>query len=75
MERFLLTKRGRALYPVFGQVEGRPGVPTVYETGVAAFTRVSGRNRDDRHNLLKLWRSGQALGDGSRRHGLPRVGP
>lgn len=67
MERKLLTKRGRRLYrlrsvlvePVYGQVkEGqgfrrfmRRGFSAAY--GEAALVATS-------HNLLKLWRSGQA---------------
>ena len=67
MERKLLTKRGRALYkkrgvlvePVFGQVkEGqvfrrfmRRGIRAASSEAVLVGTT---------HNLLKLWRSGQA---------------
>ncbi|MEK7777477.1 MAG: IS1182 family transposase [Chloroflexota bacterium] len=67
MERKLLTKRGRALYkmrgvlvePVFGQVKEGQGFRRFMRRGVEAaqseWSLVSMT-----HNLLKLWRSGQA---------------
>ena len=67
MERKLLTKRGRALYklrgvlvePVFGQVKERQGFRRLMRRGVEAASSEAiliGTT----HNLLKLWRSGQA---------------
>ena len=67
MERKLLTKRGRALYkkrgvlvePVFGQVKEGQGFRRFMRRGlVAAQSEWSLAGMT--HNLLKLWRSGQA---------------
>ena len=63
MERKLLTKRGRALYkkrgvlvePVFGQVKEGQGFRRFMRLALHVSDR-SGMT----HNLLKLWRSGQA---------------
>lgn len=67
MERKLLTKRGRALYkkrgvlvePVFGQVKEGQGFRRFMRRGLGAAQSewsLAGMS----HNLLKLWRSGQA---------------
>jgi len=67
MERKLLTKRGRRLYrlrsllaePVFGQVKEGQGFRRFMRRGLKAASSESvliGMT----HNLLKLWRSGQA---------------
>ncbi len=67
MERKLLTKRGRALYkkrgvlvePVFGQVKEGQGFRRCMRRGLKAASSEAiliGTT----HNLLKLWRSGQA---------------
>ena len=67
MERKLLTKRGRALYkkrgvlvePVFGQVKEGQGFRRFMRRGLDAAQSewsLAGMT----HNLLKLWRSGQA---------------
>ena len=67
MERKLLTKRGRALYkkrgilvePVFGQVKEVQGFRRFMRRGLGAAQSewsLAGMT----HNLLKLWRSGQA---------------
>ena len=67
MERKLLTKRGRALYkkrgvlvePVFGQVKEGQGFRRFMRRGLGAAQSewsLAGMT----HNLLKLWRSGQA---------------
>ncbi len=67
MERKLLTKRGRALYklrgvlvePVFGQVKEGQGFRRFMRRGVEA-TSSEAALIGATHNLLKLWRSGQA---------------
>ena len=70
MERKLLTKRGRALYkkrgvlvePVFGQVKEGQGFRRFMRRGLGAAQSewsLAGMT----HNLLKLWRSGQAPWD------------
>ena len=67
MERKLLTKRGQRLYrlrsllaePVFGQIKEAQGFRQFMRRGVTAAwgeTFLVGAT----HNLLKLWRSGQA---------------
>ena len=67
MERKLLTKRGRALYkkrgvlvePVFGQIKEGQGFRRFMRRGLGAAQSewsLAGMT----HNLLKLWRSGQA---------------
>ena len=67
MERKLLTKRGRSLYkmrgvlvePVFGQVKEGQGFRRLMRRGLdAAWSEWSLVGMT--HNLLKLWRSGQA---------------
>ena len=67
MERKLLTKRGRALYkkrgvlvePVFGQVKEGQGFRRFMRRGIRAASNEAGIIATA-HNLLKLWRSGQA---------------
>ena len=67
MERKLLTKRGRALYkmrgvlvePVFGQVKEGQGVRRFMRRGLGA-AQSEWSLVGMTHNLLKLWRSGQA---------------
>ncbi len=67
MERKLLTKRGRALYkkrgvivePVFGQVKEGQGFRRLMRRGREAASSEAGII-GTAHNLLKLWRSGQA---------------
>lgn len=67
MERKLLTKRGRALYkkrgvlvePVFGQVKEGQGFRRFMRRGIGAASSEAGII-GTAHNLLKLWRSGQA---------------
>jgi transposase len=69
MERKLLTRRGRALYklrsstvePVFGQVKGNKGCERFQRRGVKA-GRSEWKFISSAHNLLKLWRSGWAIG-------------
>ena len=79
MERKLLTKRGRALYkkrgvlvePVFGQVKEGQGFRRFMRRGLGA-SQSEWSLAGMTHNLLKLWRSGQALGAGPRPHGTKR---
>jgi len=67
MERKLLTKRGRRLYrlrsvlsePVFGQVKEGQGFRRFMRRGLRAASSESVLIGTT-HNLLKLWRSGQA---------------
>ena len=67
MERMLLTKRGRALYkmrgmlvePVFGQVKEGQGFRRFMRRGLGA-AQSEWSLVAMTHNLLKLWRSGQA---------------
>jgi transposase len=67
MERKLLTKRGRKLYrlrsvlsePVFGQVKEGQGFRRFMRRGLRAASSESFLIGTT-HNLLKLWRSGQA---------------
>lgn len=67
MERKLLTKRGRALYkmrgvlvePVFGQVKEGQDFRRFMRRGLVAAQSESSLVGTT-HNLLKLWRSGQA---------------
>jgi transposase len=67
MERKLLTNRGRALYkkrgvlvePVFGQVKEGQGFRRFMRRGIRAASSEAGIV-GTAHNLLKLWRSGQA---------------
>ena len=67
MERKLLAKRGRALYkkrgilvePVFGQVKEGQGFRRFMRRGIRAASSEAGIIGTT-HNLLKLWRSGQA---------------
>ncbi|MDP3062597.1 MAG: transposase, partial [Chloroflexota bacterium] len=67
MERKLLTKRGRRLYrlrsvlsePVFGQVKEGQGFRRFMRRGLRAASSESFLIGTT-HNLLKLWRSGQA---------------
>ena len=67
MERKLLTKRGRALYrlrgqtvePVFGQIKDARGCGRFLRRGLGA-ANSEWRLICATHNLLKLWRSGQA---------------
>ena len=67
MERKLLTKRGRALYkkrgvlvePVFGQVKEGQGFRRFMRRGLGA-AQSEWSLAGTTHNLLKLWRSGQA---------------
>ena len=67
MERKLLTKRGRALYkkrgvlvePVFGQVKEGQGFRRFMRRGLGA-AQSEWSLAGITHNLLKLWRSGQA---------------
>ncbi len=67
MERKLLTKRGRSLYkmrgvlvePVFGQVKEGQGFRRLMRRGLAAASSEAVLIGTT-HNLLKLWRSGQA---------------
>lgn len=67
MERKLLTKRGRAVYkmrsvlvePVFGQVKERQGFRRFMRRGLGA-ARSEWSLVGMTHNLLKLWRRGQA---------------
>jgi len=67
MERKLLTKRGRALYrmrgilvePVYGQVKEGQGFRRFMRRGFEAATSEASLVATT-HNLLKLWRSGQA---------------
>ncbi|MDP3062330.1 MAG: transposase, partial [Chloroflexota bacterium] len=67
MERKLLTKRGRRLYrlrsvlsePVFGQVKEEQGFRRFMRRGLRAASSESFLIGTT-HNLLKLWRSGQA---------------
>jgi transposase len=67
MERKLLTKRGRRLYrlrsllsePVFGQVKEEQGFRRFMRRGLRAAYSESALIGTT-HNLLKLWRSGQA---------------
>ena len=67
MERKLLTRRGRALYklrgvlvePVFGQVKEGQGFRRFMRRGIRAASSEAGII-GTAHNLLKLWRSGQA---------------
>ena len=67
MERKLLTRRGRALYklrgvlvePVFCQVKEGQGFRRFMRRGVRAASSEAGII-GTAHNLLKLWRSGQA---------------
>ena len=67
MERKLLTKRGRALYkmrgvvvePVFGQVKDGQGFRRFMRRGLGA-AQSEWSLVATTHNLLKLWRSGQA---------------
>ena len=67
MERKLLTKRGRALYkmrgmlvePVFGQVKEGQGFRRFMRRGLGA-AQSEWSLVAMTHNLLKLWRSGQA---------------
>ena len=76
MER-KLPKRGPALYkkrgvlvePVFGQRQGRTGVPTVL-LGAARVSGPAGMT----HNLLKLWRSGGPRPHGSQGGGRTFLG-
>ena len=79
MERKLLTKRGRALYkkwgvlvePVFGQVKEGQGFRRFMRRGLGAAQSewsLAGMT----HNLLKLWRSGQAPWGWARPHGTKR---
>ena len=70
MERKLLTKRGRALYkkrgvlvePVFGQVKEGQGFRRFMRRGLGA-AQSEWSLAGTTHNLLKLWRSGQAPWD------------
>ena len=83
MERKLLTKRGRALYkkrgvlvePVFGQVKEGQGFRRFMRRGLGAAQSewsLAGLT----HNLLKLWRSGQApWPHGTKRGRRPFWGP
>ena len=67
MERKLLTKRGQALYkkrgvlvePVFGQVKEGQGFRRFMRRGLGA-AQSEWSLAGTTHNLLKLWRSGQA---------------
>ena len=67
MERKLLTKRGRSLYkkrgvlvePVFGQVKEGQGFRRFMRRGLGA-AQSEWSLAGTTHNLLKLWRSGQA---------------
>ena len=67
MERKLLTKRGRRLYrlrsllaePVFGQVKEGQNFRRFIRGGLKAASSESAIIGTT-HNLLKLWRSGQA---------------
>ena len=67
MERKLLTKRGRSLYPlrsqtvepVFGQVKACRGCDRFQRRGTQA-VRSEWKLLCATHNLLKLWRSGRA---------------
>ena len=67
MERKLLTKRGRALYkkrsvlvePVFGQVKEGQGFRRFMRRGLGA-AQSEWSLAGATHNLLKLWRRGQA---------------
>jgi len=67
MERKLLTKRGRALYkkrgvlvePVFGQIKEGQGFRRFKRRGLEANCSEAALVGTT-HNLLKLWRSGQA---------------
>ena len=67
MERKLLTKRGRALYkkrgvlvePVFGQVKEGQGFRRFMRRGLGA-AQSEWSLAGTTHNLLKLWRRGQA---------------
>ena len=67
MERKLLTKRGRTLYkmrgvlvePVFGQVKDGQHFRWFMRRGLGAAESESSLVGMT-HNLLKLWRSGQA---------------
>jgi transposase len=79
MQRKLLTKRGQALYrmraqtvePVFGQIKDPRGIRRFIRRGLAA-CQSEWRLISATHNLLKLFRHGQA--GAARRHGsLPRA--
>jgi transposase len=67
MERKLLTKRGRALYkmrgilvePVYGQIKEGQGFRRFMRRGLDAAASETSLVATS-HNLLKLWRSGQA---------------
>ena len=67
MERKLLTQRGRALYkmrgvlvePVLGQVKEGQGFRRLMRRGLRA-ARSEWSLMGTTHNLLKLWRNGQA---------------
>ena len=67
MERKLLTQRGRALYkrrsvlvePVFGQMKEQQGFRRFMRRGLRAASSEAALIGTT-HNLLKLWRSGQA---------------
>ncbi len=67
MERKLLTQRGRALYkrrgvlvePVFGQVKEGQDFRHFMRRGLQAVSSEAALIGTT-HNLLKLWRSGQA---------------
>ena len=73
MERKLLTKRGRALYkkrgvllePVFGQVKEGQRFRRFMRRGLGA-AQSEWSLEGMTHNLLKLWRSGQAPWAGPR---------
>ena len=68
MERKLRTKRGRALYkkrsqivePVFGQIKAARGITAFMRRGFDACAQ-EWKLICATHNLLKLWRSGQAV--------------
>ncbi len=68
MERKLRTKRGRALYkkrsqvvePVFGQIKASRGITAFMRRGFEACAE-EWKLICSTHNLLKLWRSNQAM--------------
>jgi transposase len=71
MDRKLLTKRGRRLYkqrgqiiePVFGQTKACRGIDRFMRRGLAN-CQAEWKVICGTHNLLKLWRSGKARGNG-----------
>ncbi len=60
MERKLLTQRGQIVEPVFGQIKTVRGITTFMRRGFEACAQ-EWKLICATHNLLKLWRSGEAL--------------